>query len=154
MEINYVQCTVALLSGCNFTTPCEVNSHLLKVRNTHTHKDRWCSNLCVGSKGTVGEPGAEQSLMTRATSAFCEVSVMPPRVYIVLCIISGSILPLAYTWGYWFEKPLPLALSIKLSAKATQNTIKIVRNTLAITFAWASTCIYLKNSCFNKVIAV
>lgn len=71
--------------------PCEVNSHLLKVRNTLTHRDRWCSNLFVGSKGTAGEPGAEQSLMTRAISAFCEVFVMQPRVHLfVLGFISGT----------------------------------------------------------------
>lgn len=71
--------------------PCEVNSHLLKVRNTLTRGDRWCSNLFVGSKGTAGEPGAEQSLVTSAILAFCEVFVMPPRVHLVVSgFISGS----------------------------------------------------------------
>lgn len=73
-----IQCTVALLSSCNFMAPSEVNPHLLKVRNTHT--DRWCINLSVGSKGTAGEPGAKPRQKTRAIPAFCEVSVVPPSI--------------------------------------------------------------------------
>lgn len=83
--------------------PSEVNSHLLKVRNTHT--DRWCINLSVGSKGTAGELGAKQR--TRAIPAFCEVSVIPPSVHLVeLCIIFSGACYATYYYCYGFEKTL------------------------------------------------
>lgn len=77
--------------------PCEVNSHLLKVRNTLTQTNRWCINLSVGSKGTAGEPGAKHRQRTRAITAFCEVSMIPPSVHRdELCIIFSGVCYAAY----------------------------------------------------------
>lgn len=86
--------------------PSEVNSHLLKVGNTHT--DRWCINLSVGSKGTAGEPGVKHRQRTRAIPAFCEVSVIPRSVHLVeLCIIfSGACYAMYYYYCYGFEQTL------------------------------------------------